>query len=135
MLDRPAYTPEGYDCGACREQPNLLSDGTLVPCPGYVDSILHHRMPNLLREDLSEVWSHSFLREIADLRKKDLLAKNPECAVCDLFKECGVGCRASALTTTGNLMAKDPIVCDLHKKGYKNRFRAGLGEPESRMMP
>jgi len=60
--DRPTYTPEGYDCGACREQPNLLPDGTLVPCPGYVDSILQDRMPNLLRDDLSEVWTRSFLR-------------------------------------------------------------------------
>jgi radical SAM protein with 4Fe4S-binding SPASM domain len=123
MPDRPTYTPEGYDCGACREQPNLLPDGTLVPCPGYVDSILQNRMPNLLRDDLSEVWTRSFLREIADLRKKDLLAKNPECAACELFKECGVGCRASALTETGNLMAKDPIACELCRKGYKKRFR------------
>jgi radical SAM protein with 4Fe4S-binding SPASM domain len=88
-----------------------------------VDSILQDRMPNLLRDDLSEVWTRSFLREIADLRKKDLLAKNPECAACELFKECGVGCRASALTETGNLMAKDPIACELCRKGYKKRFR------------
>ncbi len=121
--DAPTYTPEGFDCGACREQPNLLPDGTLVPCPGYVDSILQDRMPNLLREDLSEVWTRSFLRRIANLRKKDLLARNPECAACELFKECGMGCRASALTQTGNLMAKDAITCELCKKGYKERFR------------
>ena len=60
-----------------------------MPCPGYVDSILQNRMPNLLREDLSKVWTHSFLRQIADLRKKDLLAQNPRCAACDMFKECG----------------------------------------------
>jgi radical SAM protein with 4Fe4S-binding SPASM domain len=63
------------------------------------------------------------LREITDLRKKDLLARNPECVACELFKECGIGCRASALTETGNLMAKDPIMCELCKKDYKKRFR------------
>ena len=119
----PRYTPESYDCGACREKPNVLPDGTLVPCPGYVDSILQDRMPNLLREELSQVWSRSFLRDIADMKKKDLLARNPECVNCELFKECGAGCRVSALIETGELMAKDPNACENYKKGYKNRFR------------
>jgi radical SAM protein with 4Fe4S-binding SPASM domain len=121
--DAPNYTPESYDCGACREQPNLLSDGTLVPCPGYVDSIVQARMPNLLREDLSKVWTRSFLRQIADMKKKDLFARNPECAVCELFKECGLGCRASALTETGDLTAKDPLACEVCRMGYKRPFR------------
>ena len=121
--ERPEYMPESYDCGSCRERPNLLPDGTLVPCPAYVDSIMPERMPNLLREDLSEVWTGSLLREIASIRKKDLLARNPECAACEMFKECGVGCRASALTQTGDLMAKDPTACELWKGGYKKRFQ------------
>jgi Fe-coproporphyrin III synthase len=119
----PRYTPESYDCAACREQPNVLPDGTLVPCPGYVDSIVQKRMPNLLREGLSKVWASSFLRQIADMKKKDLFARNPECAACELFKECGMGCRASALTETGDLMAKDPLACELCRKGYKKPFR------------
>jgi radical SAM protein with 4Fe4S-binding SPASM domain len=118
----PRYTPEGFDCGACREQPNLLPDGTLVPCPGYVDSDLQSRMPNLLQANLAQVWTRSFLREIADLKKKDLLAANPECGACEWFPECGVGCRASALTATGNLLAKDPAACELSRKGHKQRF-------------
>ncbi len=121
--DGPGYEPENYVCGACREQPNLLPDGTLVPCPGYVDSILQDRMPNLLHEDLSQVWTRSFLREIVEMKKKDLFARNPECATCELFKECGVGCRASALTLTSDLLAKDPIMCELCTKGYGKRFR------------
>ncbi|MFZ5642575.1 MAG: radical SAM protein [Bacillota bacterium] len=116
------FTSESYDCGSCREQPNLLPDGTLVPCPGYVDSIIQEQMPNLFREDLSMVWTNSLLREIGDIKKKDLLAKNPECAACELFKKCGCGCRALALRETGNLMAKDPVTCELWKMGYKKRF-------------
>ncbi|MBM4042054.1 MAG: radical SAM protein [Planctomycetes bacterium] len=134
--DTPVHTPESYDCGACREQPNLLPDGTLVPCPGYVDNVFQDRMPNLLREDLSKVWRRSFLRRFVDMKKKDVLAKNPECAACELFKDCGAGCRASALTETGNLLAKDPVACELHKKGYKKRFREmadeALGRPGPR---
>ena len=118
------YTLDGYDCGTCREQLNLLPDGTLVPCPGYVDSILQDRMPNLMREELSQAWSHSLLRQLADMKKKDLLPHNPECATCELFKECGLGCRATALRKTGNLMARDPVTCELCEKGYKKRFQA-----------
>jgi radical SAM protein with 4Fe4S-binding SPASM domain len=116
------YKPHHYDCIACREQPNLLPDGTLLPCPGYVDSVLQERMPNLLVEDLSAVWSRSFVREIVDIKKQDLLAKNPQCAVCELFEVCGLGCRASAVSETGDLMAKDPISCEVWKNGYKKRF-------------
>lgn len=116
------YTPENYDCGSCREQPNLLPDGTLVPCPGYVDSILQDQMPNLFCEGLSSVWTKSLLREIADIKKKDILARNPECSGCSQFKHCGCGCRALALNRTGNLMARDPVVCELWKEGYKKQF-------------
>jgi radical SAM protein with 4Fe4S-binding SPASM domain len=79
-------------------------------------------MPNLLQANLAQVWTRSFLREIADLKKKDLLAANPECGACEWFPECGVGCRASALTATGNLLAKDPAACELSRKGHKQRF-------------
>lgn len=116
-------TPESYDCYVCREQPNLLPDGSIVPCPGYVDGPLHDRMPNLLHDDLSAVWTRSLLRQIADLRKQDLLAVNPECISCSSFKECGLGCRASALRETGDLMAKDPVLCELWTTGIKKRFQ------------
>ena len=129
--DAPAFTPDAYDCGACREQPNLLPDGTLVPCPGYVDSVLQDRMPNLLRGELATVWTDSFLRQIADIKKRDLLGAIPECAACDLFRECGTGCRAFALTATGTLMAKDPAACEMCQKGYRQRFREAVALQES----
>jgi radical SAM protein with 4Fe4S-binding SPASM domain len=132
--DSPNYTPEAFDCGTCREQPNLLPDGTLIPCPGYVDSSIQKKMPNLLRDDLQEVWTESSLRKILNIKKKDLLSRNPECTACDLFNDCGIGCRASALMMTGDLLAKDPLACDLWKKGFKNEFkaRAKVGVQENR---
>jgi radical SAM protein with 4Fe4S-binding SPASM domain len=117
------FAPDSYDCGACREQPNLLPDGRLFPCPGYVDSLIQDRMPNLFQEDLSSVWNQSLLRQLSDMKKKDILAANPGCAVCDQFEECGIGCRAAALRLTGELMAKDPAHCELLQKGYKRRFQ------------
>jgi radical SAM protein with 4Fe4S-binding SPASM domain len=118
----PWCTPESYDCDSIRQNPNLLPDGTLVPCPGYVDSILQERMPNILSEGLSKVWTESYLRTLVNIKKSDLLAKNEDCGKCKFFGNCGAGCRASALRETCNLMAKDPIACRLWKGGYKQRF-------------
>jgi radical SAM protein with 4Fe4S-binding SPASM domain len=117
------FTPESYDCGLCREEPNLLPDGTLIICPGYLGSIMMDQMPNLLHQELSAVWTYSILRSLADLKKKELLALNPECNTCDMFKDCGMGCRASALIETGDRMKKDPITCMLWRKGYMNHFK------------
>lgn len=117
------FVPDDYDCGSCREHPNLLPDGTLLPCTGYVGTIVEKRMPNLFREDLSAVWTSSVVRDIADITKRDLLAMNPQCGDCGLFATCGMGCRASAVTVTGDLMAPDPAVCELWKRGYRQRFR------------
>ncbi len=116
-------TPESYDCGSCRESPNLLPDGTLLPCPRYVDSPMQSRMPNILVEDLSKAWTASLLRDLANMRKHELLACNEDCRRCRFFGSCGSGCRASAVDETGNLMARDPIACRLWRGGYKERFR------------
>ena len=118
----PHFSRNSFDCDSCRRLPNLLPDGTLVPCPGYVDSTIQNNMPNLLHEDLSLVWTKSSLREIIDTKKKDLFAHNPECSSCDLFSVCGMGCRAFALAETGDIQAKDPLACALWKGGFKKDF-------------
>lgn len=116
-------TPESYDCGACRERPYLLPNGVLLPCPGYTDTVLQSQMPNILQVDLAKIWKESFLRSIVDMKKKNLLAVNTECGSCNLFEECGLGCRASAVAKTGDLFAKDPLACEMVKKGYLMRFQ------------
>ncbi len=118
-----AYTPNSCDCGICQEQPFLLPDGTLLPCPGYVDTALQAQMPNLYREPFIKAWSNSAIRKLADLKKQDLLVRNNECRSCKLFGECGMGCRSSALLTTGDIMQKDPRMCEIIRKGHKKRFR------------
>lgn len=124
------YTPESYDCGGCREQRYVLPDGTLLPCAGYTDSALHRRMPNILRDGLSKALSGSLLCSIANRKKADLLTRNTECTSCESFGECGMGCRAVALVETGDMMAKDPVACEMWKKGYRQRLRelAGMGQ-------
>jgi radical SAM protein with 4Fe4S-binding SPASM domain len=116
------YSAESFDCGSCRENPNLMPDGTLLPCPGYVDSDLQAKMPNLLSENLTEVWTESYLRSLIEIKKGELQKYNEDCSLCEFFKVCGGGCRASALRETGDLMKKDPVACVLWKGHYKQEF-------------
>ena len=127
----PQYTPESYDCAACRQRPYLLPDGTILPCPGYTDTSLQEQMPNLLDQDLRRVWTESPLRSVINMKKSDLLAQNRECAACEWFPNCGTGCRTFALVETGNLMARDLVACEMWKKGHRKRFLglAGLDTP------
>ena len=123
MAAQPTFSEDDYDCVACREQANLLPDGTLMPCPGYVDTSIQDRMQNLLTDfPLSEVWRDSPLRDISNIRKKELLLHNAECAECEWFRFCGIGCRAAALSENGELLTKDSAACQLWKGGYKARI-------------
>jgi radical SAM protein with 4Fe4S-binding SPASM domain len=121
------HTAEEYDCATCREMPSLLPDGTLIPCPGYTGTSIQESMPNLLVTELSAAWSDSSLRTLVDRRKGDLLPRNPECGECDLFGECGMGCRAMALTETGDVGAADPVSCATWKGGGARRFKEIAG--------
>ncbi len=111
------YGPESYDCMSCRLTPTLLPDGTIIPCPGYIDIIDKKRMPNILRQSFAAALSSPALRAITDIRKKDVLAHNAACAACAEFPRCGGGCRASAATATGDLMGVNPHLCRQYKAG------------------
>ncbi|MDQ5910612.1 MAG: hypothetical protein QG599_2709 [Pseudomonadota bacterium] len=112
----PGYTPDSFDCGVCRLSPYLLPDGVLLPCHGFTDTPLPTRMPNLLEQEFSEIWTASALVELARARKSVRLVKNPECAQCAFFAQCGMGCPARALLETGDITAKDPLACQLWQR-------------------
>ncbi len=127
-LPSPKYSPESLDCPVCQKLPYLLSDGTLLPCPGYTDSAMQDRMPNIMKDGLSSLWSESQFRSLVNIKKNDLFARNEECVSCELFEGCGMGCRALTLAETGDLMGKSPMLCEVWKKGYINRFLQLAGE-------
>lgn len=124
------YSPESYDCTACRLTCSLLPDGTIQPCPTYTDTVVYEKMPNLLREPFARIWSASALRTIIDIRKSEVLANNSECAACAEFKRCGGSCRATAVAATGDLLSVDPQICEMYKSHFQQRFNelAGLAK-------
>jgi len=117
-------SPDSFDCGSCVEQPYLLPDGVLLPCCAYTATPMYDQVPNIMTMGLSAAWQSTALRSIIDRKKADVLMHNLDCASCDLFQDCGMGCRALALTETGNQVSKDPLTCLLWKNGYRRRFRA-----------
>lgn len=120
------YKPESYDCGVCRETPHLMSNGKLLPCHAFSGTSLQDSMPNLLKQDLTEVWTRSSLQTVVNTRKEDLFQDNEECSTCELFEHCGMGCRARALMGTGDIRSKDPSMCEIFKKGYKAELLESL---------
>lgn len=119
------YDRETLDCASCRQEPYLLPDGTLLPCPGYVDSALEDRMPNVLDRGFSAAWADrdTLLSALGDLRKGAILDRNPECRSCHLFDRCGGGCRASALRETGDVLQRDPVACRLMRGHHREALR------------
>ena len=116
------YTKDSFECDSLREKPFLLPDGTLIPCIGFTGTSIQADMPNLLNQNLSDIWRESSLRDFIDAKKDIVLERNLECQFCEYFESCGAGCRAYALSENGFLFDRDPIVCDMYKKGYKKKF-------------
>ena len=116
------FTAASIDCKTCKEQAYLLPNGTLLPCAGYVDSIIEKTMPSLFENHLLDVWKCSNLYDIANLTKQDILKENKECRDCEVFSECGSGCRASALVETGKILQKDPVACTMWKNRFRDRY-------------
>ncbi|RLG28258.1 hypothetical protein DRN98_09780 [Methanosarcinales archaeon] len=119
------YYPNTRVCEYYYEECSILPDGTLVPCQGYVGILEElRRMPNILEESLSTIWDSSRLREIKEIRIKDLLEKpvNRICASCKLLPYCGMGCRIEAYVETGDLYSRAPRNCKLMRKYYEKDF-------------
>ena len=116
------YTADSLECPETRERIFLLSDGRLLPCPGFTGTAVAEAMPCLYDHSLTEILADSTLSRFSCDRKSVRLNQNPECQRCEHFAACGMGCRAYALTESGSLNAPDPRACAMYQQGWKNRF-------------
>jgi radical SAM protein with 4Fe4S-binding SPASM domain len=107
-----------YSCNSCRFVRYLLSDGTLLPCISMTGSEIHKHMPNVRSRGLIEALRDPGLWEIVSIKVGDLLERNKECAECEHFGGCTLGCRTCALTYGEGVFAKDPFTCHYWKEGY-----------------
>ena len=58
----------------------------------------------------------------------ELAEVNAECRECPYFKYCAAGCRAVALTLTGDKMGIDPSKCLFFKQGYYEKTVKVMGD-------
>ncbi len=116
------YTADSLECPETRERVFLLPDGRLLPCPGFTGTAVAETMPSLSDRPLAELLSDSALSRFCGDPKAVRLARNPQCQGCGYFEECGMGCRAYALTENGSIDAPDPRACNMYKQGWKERF-------------
>ena len=122
ITNKREFDPESYACSSCRKWPYLSPEGKLMPCISYGDTDWEDKMPCILGKSFFECLQNESLRFLLDIKKKDVIALNPECEVCEFLIECGTGCRSSALITQGNLFGKDNAACQLWRDKYKERF-------------
>ena len=57
-----------------------------------------------------------------------LAEKNETCGKCPYFKHCVGGCRAIALTLTGDKLGVDLSKCLFYKKGYYEKTVSIMGD-------
>ena len=118
-------SPDDLHCGALLDDTAyVMPNGQLNPCPRFVGTPFETLMPSLLDVRLSEAWADEGLRSRLGVTKADVLARNPDCADCDEFGECGAGCWATAYAATGDVLGRDPEACVLWRSPHRRRFAA-----------
>jgi len=96
-IDEPA-SRKMFACSAGISKLGILLDGSVVPCLLLNNMILGNAQ-------------HTDLRDCTDslvLRQLRSATEEVECGDCENREFCGKGCRAAALYTQGDLLAKDP---------------------------
>ena len=102
----------------------VLPDGRLMACPRFIDTPIQEAMPSLFETSLSEAWEDEALHRLLGLTKAEVLERNPECAACPEYGECGAGCWAMGWAATGDRLGRDPGACETAKRGYRRRLAA-----------
>ena len=113
---------------ACRifgKELNISPEGYLSPCYALADSdYMRDNMPNIFKMPLKEAISDSEFTHCVGLKVSDIIDKNEKCIKCGYRKECGGGCRASALISGDGYFSCDPAMCMIFEKGYYERLRS-----------
>jgi len=108
-------------CGAGRCYCSIQPNGIVTPCV-YIPSV---HVGDLRRRPLAEIWECALFEMLSDRSRR-----GGHCGVCDYGAYCG-GCRARALSYTGDINAGDPG-CSLNY-GEWDRLAAQDGLIQLRM--
>ena len=115
-------------CGHVRREMYVSPQGNVLPCMSMVGGPIEEQFPNMLETPLEEILDKkSLYMDITNLRVSDYMEHNPECKICEYRENCCGGCRALAVCDGGtDYLAKDKIVCEYFKGGWKEKKDALL---------
>jgi SynChlorMet cassette radical SAM/SPASM protein ScmE len=103
-------------CGGVFNKLAILHDGTIVPCnmlPKLVMGVYGH-------QSLVEVWRTSPAINVVRYRRQIPMQSLSSCRDCSYAGFCTGGCPASAMSMSGRLNARDPLVCYRIFKGEED---------------
>lgn len=108
------YNPRLINCGIGRSSLTIKSDGTVVSCSPFPDSM---SLGNIREDSLTEIWNTSaFLKKVRCIS----VFESDMCKECQHASVCLGGCMANNYRTTGEIGCGDPYECvyfDVYK-GY-----------------
>jgi radical SAM protein with 4Fe4S-binding SPASM domain len=112
----PTRTPYGLrkvNCGLGYAVLSIDADGKVYPCQWL--HMPEYMIGDLYQTDLEELYFTSALVQKCRALRVD--SSIPTCSKCEFKYFCGGGCRAKALTYTGDIAGKDPL-CQQYLDGY-----------------
>lgn len=104
-----AFNKNSHPC-AYRRVLAIRPDGGMSYCATW-DKVFG----NLLNEEVEEIIQKREWKEFENIRIKNLKG----CVECRYLTICGGGCRARALYSTGDILAPDPLACQVHSLSEK----------------
>ena len=117
-------------CPGNRGMVAVSSNGNVFPCmqmSGYYES-KNDVLGNVKETGLKPILQMSkYLAEVCTTIG-ELAKVNEECRECAYFKYCAAGCRAVALTLTGDKMGADLSKCLFFKNGYYKKITETMGD-------
>ena len=113
-------------CRGNRGMVAVAANGNVFPClqmSGYYE-MKNDVLGNVKKNGLQSLLQMSdYLQEVC-VTLGDLAGANQRCRECPYFKFCAGGCRAIALTLTGDKLGVDPAKCLFFLGGYGKRVEA-----------
>ena len=137
---RRTYRMRPVECGigeyrdtlpVCRGNRGMIAvaaNGNVFPCmqvSGYYEA--KHDIPgNVKRDGLQTILQEGRYLDEVCTTLGDLAAANETCRNCRYFVHCAGGCRAIALTLTGDKLGVDPAKCLFFQGGYPEKIAQTL---------
>lgn len=112
---------EATVCGHARQTLYISPEGRMLPCMPLSSMAQQSAYPLVQDIGLANGLTDSAYMRLIDTRMSEYFAHNPACAECEYKYKCGGGCRASALSSSADILAPDKASCLMYKGGYAEK--------------